>query len=295
MKNKLSKGLSLSLSANPKHLIKGAFFAAQRVFAEFGVKNHTFGNTTLCVAVGNKVIDTRLPQPVGCGDKYDVSGLGSGLLRRCTPRNDVCSVGRSMIEMLGVLAIIAVLSVGGIAGYSKAMQKYKINKMLDDYTMLTTNILEHLDNLKYVSKNSSAIGMVDVLQASGIIPPSWKKMNSIKIWDSNGNLLALFSRNNEFGFSINIGGYRIDSRGAEIAEGFSQDICLTLFKDLIQPLHSQISKGYTYNTKRYIYYYGDNFCDGKTKKCLSNITLSEMKQACEICNGDTYCDISFMF
>ena len=37
MKNKLSKGLSLS--ANPKHLIKGVFFAAQRVLAEFGVKN----------------------------------------------------------------------------------------------------------------------------------------------------------------------------------------------------------------------------------------------------------------
>ncbi|MBS6473139.1 MAG: hypothetical protein KH347_02690 [Acetobacter sp.] len=29
--------------------------------------------------------------------------------------------GRSMIEMLGVLAIIGVLSVGGIAGYSQAM------------------------------------------------------------------------------------------------------------------------------------------------------------------------------
>ena len=36
--------------------------------------------------------------------------------------------GRSMIEMLGVLAIIGVLSVGGIAGYSKAMMKFKINK-----------------------------------------------------------------------------------------------------------------------------------------------------------------------
>lgn len=35
--------------------------------------------------------------------------------------------GRSMIEMLGVLAIIAVLSVGGIAGYSKALEKWKIN------------------------------------------------------------------------------------------------------------------------------------------------------------------------
>ena len=38
--------------------------------------------------------------------------------------------GRSMIEMLGVLAIIGVLSVGGIAGYSKAMTKYRINKAI---------------------------------------------------------------------------------------------------------------------------------------------------------------------
>ena len=35
--------------------------------------------------------------------------------------------GRSMIEMLGVLAIIGVLSVGGIVGYSKAMQKNRLN------------------------------------------------------------------------------------------------------------------------------------------------------------------------
>ena len=35
---------------------------------------------TICVAVGNKVMDTRLPQPAGCGDKYDVSGLGLGRL-----------------------------------------------------------------------------------------------------------------------------------------------------------------------------------------------------------------------
>ena len=48
--------------------------------------------------------------------------------------------GRSMIEMLGVLAIIGVLSVGGIAGYSKAMMKFKINKTLDQVAMLVTNI-----------------------------------------------------------------------------------------------------------------------------------------------------------
>ena len=48
--------------------------------------------------------------------------------------------GRSMIEMLGVLAIIGVLSVGGIAGYSKAMNKFKTNKIADNVSMLVANI-----------------------------------------------------------------------------------------------------------------------------------------------------------
>ena len=48
--------------------------------------------------------------------------------------------GRSMIEMLGVLAIIGVLSVGGIAGYSKAMMKFKINKTIDQITQISQNV-----------------------------------------------------------------------------------------------------------------------------------------------------------
>lgn len=48
--------------------------------------------------------------------------------------------GRSMIEMLGVLAIVGVLSVGGIAGYSKAMAKFKTNKVIDQINTISTNI-----------------------------------------------------------------------------------------------------------------------------------------------------------
>ena len=48
--------------------------------------------------------------------------------------------GRSMIEMLGVLAIIGVLSVGGIAGYSKAMSKYRINKTIEQISLIVGNI-----------------------------------------------------------------------------------------------------------------------------------------------------------
>lgn len=40
--------------------------------------------------------------------------------------------GRSMIEMLGVLAVIGVLSIGALTGYSAAMRKYRINQAVDE-------------------------------------------------------------------------------------------------------------------------------------------------------------------
>ena len=39
--------------------------------------------------------------------------------------------GRSMIEMLGVLAIIGVLSIGGLSGYTRAMRMNKINNAIE--------------------------------------------------------------------------------------------------------------------------------------------------------------------
>ena len=47
--------------------------------------------------------------------------------------------GRSMVEMLGVLAIIGVLSVGGIAGYKSAMNQHTINQVLQ---VLEASIVE---------------------------------------------------------------------------------------------------------------------------------------------------------
>ena len=48
--------------------------------------------------------------------------------------------GRSMVEMLGVLAIIGVLSVGGIAGYSLSMRRHRANQIIDlaaKYSLIT--------------------------------------------------------------------------------------------------------------------------------------------------------------
>ncbi len=51
--------------------------------------------------------------------------------------------GRSMVEMLGVLAIIGVLSVGAMSGYSKAMMKYKLNKFSEGLNSLLNHALQY--------------------------------------------------------------------------------------------------------------------------------------------------------
>ena len=67
---------------------------------------------------------------------------------------DGVQCGRSMIEMLGVLAIIGVLSVGGIAGYSKAMTKWKINKAIDEVNTIVSNTKIIFANSKTITAPS---------------------------------------------------------------------------------------------------------------------------------------------
>ena len=88
--------------------------------------------------------------------------------------------GRSMIEMLGVLAIIGVLSVGGIAGYSKAMNKFKTNKVADNVSMLVTNIktLYAQQNTYTGLKNKTAISMGVVPDELGTNETSGKLTNA---------------------------------------------------------------------------------------------------------------------
>jgi len=50
--------------------------------------------------------------------------------------------GRSMIEMLGVLAIIGVLSIGGLLGYRRAVNNHQANVILDDVNRFAFVILE---------------------------------------------------------------------------------------------------------------------------------------------------------
>ena len=121
--------------------------------------------------------------------------------------------GRSMVEMLGVLAIIGVLSVGGIAGYSKAMTKFKINKSMDQISMLVANIRTLFSGQRNYSglSNQNAISF-------GIIPGEM---------DGGGAVIT-----NAFAGDVTIGTATVNNN-ADAAftikyEGLGQEACVTM-------------------------------------------------------------------
>ena len=90
---------------------------------------------------------------------------------------DGVQYGRSMIEMLGVLAIIGVLSVGGIAGYSKALTRWKINKTTEQIVNFVTEFTTIYANSKVTSEvnydylYSDEPEDFETMKGIGLIPP----------------------------------------------------------------------------------------------------------------------------
>ena len=92
-------------------------------------------------------------------------------------------IGRSMIEMLGVLAIVAVLSVGGIAGYSKAMRMWRSNiqrNMIAEFIAGAIKVKSNLAGQK--NKYSNFENITPALAKMGDIPEG--------VTYSNGNLIT---------------------------------------------------------------------------------------------------------
>ncbi len=212
----------------------------------------------------------------------------------------VYQLGRSMIEMLGVLAIIGVLSVGGIAGYSKAMEKFKVNKLMAEYNDLIFGLLEHRQSFQENIKGETCI--VDVVQALNLVPETWTALSREYIQDSLGNWInprfrpTSKTQNGVWKEGIiidfNLGGLNIDENGNKTYDNFNEKICFEMFNNIIQPLHNTLKAASM--TGGQGMYVGDTFCQDDVL-CLNNMTLSQMKNICSSCNRKTRCNVTIIF
>ena len=81
--------------------------------------------------------------------------------------------GRSMIEMLGVLAIIGVLSITALVGFTYAMNKHRANETIYDVMLRGTNVPMVDEN--YASKPSGHEFRFPDLPAGTYYPMTTKK------------------------------------------------------------------------------------------------------------------------
>lgn len=205
-------------------------------------------------------------------------------------------LGRSMIEMLGVLAIIAVLSVGGIAGFSKAMEKYKTTKLMNEYGELVRNLLEYRPNFE--KNNNTSVSLNRIAYNAGLLPAKWYN-EGVYMRDSYGNYLVInWDCNN-----IKPCAYVVVMilGGVGIAYGKKREhakkMCMDILQTVIQPLHSvlRIGRGTWALGGSAKPYYGDAYCDDKRQLCLRNMSLADIKASCDPCDVAGRCEVSMYF
>ncbi len=103
--------------------------------------------------------------------------------------------GRSMVEMLGVLAIIGVLSIGAIAGYTMAMNRYKANQILDLASKLSvmaqTGYAADAENWNGITEEMyNELDMVDYGGSGGAYETTFDvdKKGNVNVWSENNSI-----------------------------------------------------------------------------------------------------------
>jgi Tfp pilus assembly protein FimT len=77
--------------------------------------------------------------------------------------------GRSMIEMLGVLAVVAALTIGGVIAFRQAMNKNRSNTLVDGITHTVNNV-----KTLFIKQDQYEELSTDEAYELGIVPDTFK-------------------------------------------------------------------------------------------------------------------------
>lgn len=195
--------------------------------------------------------------------------------------------GRSMLEMLGVLAIIGVLSVGGIAGYSKAMEMWKISRQKQQTAEIFMQIITLKDDfLNVYYKTGASVPTAGIMEAMGVIPDGMKKVDDDVLEDSEGNRIQVYMAS----WNGTLSGLEYYLILQALAAGKSnrqlENYCVTVLEQA-----KAVSSYILYMTKRD--YKGNSF--SSTFLDVSTMTPSDIHGFCKTCNSESACGLLLKF
>ena len=187
-------------------------------------------------------------------------------------------LGRSMIEMLGVLAIIGVLSVGAIAGYSKAMGKYKLNKFSEQLNTLVNACIRYSQSFNNLKSDQV---VTSYFIKMGEIPSEMIKDNSGYIYDIYNRPYYIYHYKEGY---LNLFSSRFSSM-SDSTDNF--EICNT-YINIIKANSTNINflelqSGYNEDDGQALLgmIYGDTTCSDN-KICLKDLQLSDIYEQCRL-------------
>ena len=200
------------------------------------------------------------------------------------------ALGRSMVEMLGVLAIIGVLSVGAIAGYSKAMMKYKLNKQAEQLNTVFNAVdrnLHSFNNVKVEAGHGQSITSYFIKM--GEIPTEMIKSTSSRyIYDVFNTGIRIDKE--YFVYSDRTvtvyAAYMYPALSTQSADNLA--ICqniVTVAKEHADSLFSLQTYSANDSGNVRAFYYGDKDCNADN--CIRNLTLNKIYELCTKHKGNT--------
>ena len=200
------------------------------------------------------------------------------------------SAGRSMVEMLGVLAIIGVLSVGAIAGYSKAMFKYRLNKAMEQYNQIISaatinqNIL--LDATSYSGDYLSLLAKMNEVDPE-IVKNGYAE-------DIFGNSMKLYKSSNYLNYELHL-----NKNGTDI--GNNRELCRALYAQIFTArpndfyrISIAVGAWTETTTGSYKHQIFGKTCSAN-QTCLKDLTLAEINDICRSCEEGKLCRIEVLW
>ena len=201
----------------------------------------------------------------------------SNLDYRVKFENDSLCAGRSMVEMLGVLAIIGVLSVGAIAGYSKAMFKYKLNKHAEVVNMLINNSLMLKD------KVISGTNMPNILEKTNSLPDGIYRSGSLYLYDRYFNV-PMYIYWNTTPYDGTYGGIQFKFSSSTEGREICRNIVIAAKENAANLWQVEVGKKDSLDetAEHYVgHLYGDAFCT--KRNCLRDLDLDKIDKLCSPC------------